>query len=523
MSSSNGSSASSKLVKGSFLIIISNLIFRFGGYIYRMLMGQLLGPQGYGLLGLTLPFQGIFQILSAGGLPPAIAKYVAEHKALGEDQMARQVVFTSLKLMIFLGIFFSIVMFFSAPWLANEVFGKPLVAYPLQAVALITPFSVIVGAFRGAFQGLYKMEYIVATRAVEQVFMITFAVVLVMAGFYAAGAVLGTAIGFAASALSAYIIFKKYLWKYLPEIDPEHRFSFRQELGLIKILLSFSIPVIITALSEMAIYDIGIFVMGVYMALQDIGYYTAADPLARLPLVISLSVATAVLPAASEAFALKDRELLTTYMVQSYRMVILLVLPMCVGIALFSQPILGQLFGSQFTAGSGALSILVIGMTFYTLFMVASSIVQGIGYPRHPMYILIAGAGLNLALNLALVPVYGIEGAALATTIAAFIIMLAILFQTYKITKINPPFRAFGKIIGASLVMGAAIFFLPQNLLGLLLAVIISPVVYTISLLLLRGFEKRDVRLLRKVARKTGPLSGFLERIMQVIDRFASE
>ena len=40
--------------------MISNLIFRVGGYIYRVLMARLLGPEGYGLVGLTLPFQGVF-------------------------------------------------------------------------------------------------------------------------------------------------------------------------------------------------------------------------------------------------------------------------------------------------------------------------------------------------------------------------------------------------------------------------------------------------------------------------------
>ncbi len=515
-------SGTSKLVKGSFLILISSLIFRLGGYIYRVLMSRLLGPAGYGLLGLTLPFQGIFQILSAGGLPPAIAKYVAQHKALGEDQMARQVVYTSLKFMMFLGIFFSMVMFFIAPWLANDVFNTPQAVYPLQAVALITPFSVIVGAFRGAFQGLYKMEYIVITRAVEQVFMIVFAVVLVMAGFFAAGAVIGTAIGFAASSLSALIIFRKFLWRYLPEIDSEHRFNFRQEVGLMKTLFAFSIPVIITALSEMAIYDIGIFVMGIYMAIQDIGYYTAADPLARLPLVISLSLATAVLPAASEAYALKDRSLLNSYVVQSYRLVILLVLPMCVGIAIFSEPLLELLFGSQFIFGADALSILVIGMSFYTLFIVSSSITQGIGYPRIPMYILVGGTIINLILNLILVPLYGIEGAALGTTIAAFIIMVTILYQTFKITRVKLPYLAFGKIILASLAMALIIFFLPQTILGLIIALIISPVIYIIALLLLRGFEKKDVRLMGKIARRAGPLTKALEKIISVIDKFAS-
>lgn len=517
MSTSKGTA---KLLRGSTIIMISNLIFRVGGYVYRVLMARMLGPEQYGLVGLTLPFQGIFQILSAGGLPPAIAKYVSQHKALGEDQMARQVVFTSLKLMMFLGITFSLFMFFAGPIIANEVFHKPLLAYPLQAVALITPFSVIVGAFRGAFQGLYKMEYIVATRAVEQIFMIIFAVILVSVGFYAAGAVIGTGLGFMASAISAVIIFKKYLYKYLPKPEPENQFNFRQELGLMANLLKFSVPVIITALSEMAIYDVGVFVIGIFLATKFASYYTTADPIARLPLVISLSVATAVLPAASEAFSLKDKKLLETYVVQSYRIVILTVFPICVGIALFSYPILNLLFGSDYVFGAGALTILVMGMAFYSLFMTSSSIAQGIGDPRMPMYVLLGGTVINIALNVLMVPLFGIEGAAGATTISTFIIMVIVMWKTFQITQIKPPYMAFLKITIASIIMGLGIFLIPQTVLGLILAIILAPLIFLVAFTLLKGFEKRDIRMMRRISGKINPISRPLNFIINWIEKY---
>ncbi|HIH62055.1 MAG TPA: flippase [Methanobacteriales archaeon] len=513
-------SSTSKLVKGSFLIMVSSLIFRVGGYIYRVFMTRLLGPEGYGLLGLTFPLQGIFQILSAGGLPPAIAKYVAQHKALNEDQMATQVLHTSLKLMIILGLSFSIIIFFLAPWLANDVFHKPLSLYPIQAVSLITPFSVIVGAFRGAFQGIYRMEYVVVTRAIEQIFMIIFAVLFVMIGFYAAGAVIGTGFGFIASAISAVVIYEKLLKGYLPPVDPENKLNFQEELGLMKVLLGFSIPVIITALSEMAIYDISVFAIGIFLATKAVGYYTAADPIARLPLIISLSVATAVLPATSEASALKDNSLLETYVVQSYRLVMLFVLPLCIGIAIFSRPILELLFGGAFIYGAGALTILVVGMTFYTLFALSASIAQGIGHPRLPMYILLIGTLINLVLNIIMVPVYGIEGGALATTIATFIIMLLSLWKTFQITNVRLPYTAFWKITLASIITGIPLILIPNTITGLIIALIISSPIYVTALLTVRGFEKRDIRLMKRLSSRMGPLEGPINRLIDFIDRY---
>ena len=481
-------------------------------------MSRMLGPDVYGIFAATLPFQGVFQILSAGGLPPAIAKFVSQYNALDEKDMARQVILTALKYMMISGILFGLFMFFSAGWIAT-MFHKPEATIPFQAVAFITPFSVIVGAFRGSFQGVYKMEYIVVSRAVEQIVMIIMAIILVSIGFYAAGAVLGTGFGFLASAIISLILFKKYIWTLFPE--PVIKFSFMDELKILKMLIIFSMPVAITALSEMTIYDMSTWVIFYFMTSNFNAYYTNASAMARLPLIISLSVAAVILPATSEASSLKDKKLLRNYITQSYRYVILIILPICVGIAIFAQPLLSRLFGPAYAPGAQALSILIIGMTFYTLFMVSSSIMQGIGRPRIPMIILIMGTVINLGLNIFMVPLYGIVGAAIATTIATFLIMAAVLWQTFRITKVKLPYLDFAKIGVASAIMGLPLFLLPQTYLGLYIAVIISPIIFTIAFALIGGFTKRDVRVLRKYKKKLGPLAGATEILVKFIERFA--
>ena len=246
----------SKLVKGSAIILIGNIIFRIGGYVQRFIMATLLGPAAYGIWGLTTPFQGIFQTLSAAGLPPAIAKYISEYTALEEEDLARQTIFTALKIMLFLGIFFGFVMVFIAAPIFTDFFRKPEALLPLRAVGLMTPFSVIVGAFRGAFQGVYKMEYILYTRAIEQIVMILAGTALVLLGLSTLGAVLGTVLGFAVAAVSAIYIFKRYMNKYIAPKNPNFDFPLKAELKLAGRLVKFAIPVSITGLAEMGIYSI---------------------------------------------------------------------------------------------------------------------------------------------------------------------------------------------------------------------------------------------------------------------------
>ena len=168
--------------------------------------------------------------------------------------------------MLLLGIFFALIMvFIVAPYITYNHYHKPEAFLPLQAVGLIVPFSAIVGGFRGAFQGVYKMEYILYTRAIEQISMILFAICLVIIGLSALGAVLGSVFAFLASLIAAVYIFKKYMNNYLPKPSENFKLSLKEELILSKKLILYAIPVSITALAEMGVYTICTFIMGVFL------------------------------------------------------------------------------------------------------------------------------------------------------------------------------------------------------------------------------------------------------------------
>ncbi|MCC7552991.1 MAG: flippase [Methanobacteriaceae archaeon] len=513
----------SKLVRSSFLNFIGNIIFRVGGYIYRFLMASLLGPSNYGILGLTLPFQGIFQALSAGGMPPAIAKYIAEYEILDEKDMARQTIYTSLKITTVLGLFFGFFMvFFAAPWIAEVYLQKPEATIPLQIVGLITPFSAIIGAFRGGFQGVYKMEYMLYTRAVEQLGMILFATAFILIGLSVSGALLGTTLGFVFSAILSVYIFKNHMGEFIPPKNPNFKFTHRDELKLVKKLLWFSIPVIITSLAEMGIYTIGTLVMGRYLTADLIGYFTAADPIARLPLIISISLSVTILPATSEAFSIKDNSKLKKYVSEAYKYTMIFVIPMCIGIALFSKEILGLVYftNPDYMAGATAMSILTIGMSFYSIYVISTSIIQGTGNPRIPMYILIGGIVASIFLNIWLVPTHGIVGGAIANTLSCLVMVFPILYFVSRYTKTNFPIRPIGKILIASIIMGIVILILPKSRTGLLIGIVICPIIYILSIIGLRFFTLEDIANFRGYSAKLGPLSGLANKILDFVEKF---
>ena len=523
-------------------MLIGYFIFRIGGYIYRFATANLLGPAGFGILNLALPTQQILIQIASGGMPPAIAKHVSEYSAKGDEEMVKQVIHTSLKIVIILGLFFSLVIFLLADPLAYGYFHKPEAALPLKLVALITPFSVVVGVFRGAFQGSFQMGNIVITKAFEQIFMISCAIILIKLGFDVAGAVVGTAIGFMFSALAGYYLYKRGIGKRLKNIKLSS--NLKQELALAKVLIIFAFPVLITGLAETALFDlIGNYIVGAYLVSEELGFYGAATPVARLPLIISMSVATAVLPATAEAMGLENRHILKTYMNQSYRYVTLLVLPMCVGTIIFATPIMKLLYmNSAYMNGAMALQLLAGGMLFFTIYTVSSSIAQGLGKPYLPMTILSFGVILDIILSVYLIPIYGINGAAAATAITGFLIMTSIVWKTLQIADVKLQYKDLGRIVLAAGIMGAVLLLIPQNLLIssvnlsslsfnyidffskyiiFALVVILAAIVYVAALILVGGIKKSDISALGKLVNKAGPLKVAFEKLVSLIERFA--
>ncbi len=519
---------SSKIAKGSVVILLGALLFRISGLIYRAVMARLLDPVGYGILGLTLPFQGFLIIIAGAGLPPAIAKHVSEYYATNDTEMVREIVNVSTRMMIILGLIFSVVIFVLAKPLALIVFNKPAAILPFQLIALITPFSVIVGAMRGTFQGFYQMKNILITRAFEVTFMILVAVSLVLSGFYVAGAVIGTAVGFMAALVAAIYLYRRDVLiliknprRSLLARNTHRVFTFADKVQIAKMLLFFSFPVVVTGLAELLLYDMGTLVVAHFMPSQYVGYYAAASPVARLPLIISMAVATSVLPATSEAMSLRDTSLLKTYILQSYRYVSIVVLPICVGTILFATPIINLINGPAYAPGAQALQILAAGMLFFTIYTISSSISQGLGKPTLPMMVLIAGTTIDLGLSFLLIPMYGINGAAVATTLATLFIMSLLAYKTLQLANVSLPMNEYVKIILASLIMGGVFLFFPKTYLFLFIAIILAPVIYGVVLAVIGGITKEDIRIMSKVSSKLGPFSGIFDVAVALLSRFA--
>nr|WP_296894753.1 polysaccharide biosynthesis C-terminal domain-containing protein [uncultured Methanobrevibacter sp.] len=194
---------------------------------------------------------------------------------------------------------------------------------------------------------------------------------------------------------------------------------------------------------------------------------------------------------------------------------------MCIGLALFAVPTLQVFYfkNPSYVNGASALAILAIGMTFYSIFAISTSIVQGVGNPRIPMYILVFGSVATGVLSWILAPILGIAGGATATTIACFLMMVPCVYFVFKLTKTKAPTMPVIKILIAAFIMGAIGYFIPKTPLWLFPGIVFCMIVYFFALILVKFFAKDDIATLRGYASKLGPLSKLVNKLLNLVER----
>jgi O-antigen/teichoic acid export membrane protein len=203
------------------------------------------------------------------------------------------------------------------------------------------------------------------------------------------------------------------------------------------------------------------FLIAAFVGEAAAGVYSASYGLADRTLdVLFLWVGMAAAPL---AVSLLEREGRDSVRAQGEAMV-LLTLPAAVGVALVAQPLAAVMMGADFRAQAAAIIPWIAAAGFlngFTTYYLDSSL--ELARKTHlTIPILAVPAGVNIALNLLLLPRYGMMGA-VAATVAAYAIGAAVTFIVGRRYFPLPfPAAAFLRTGAACLVMGAVVLALPE-------------------------------------------------------------
>ena len=175
-------------------------------------------------------------------------------------------------------------------------------------------------------------------------------------------------------------------------------------------------------------------------ALSDpasVGIYRAASRYAQLVSFALLAAMPPLRPLISAAFARGDRP--TQH--QACRRVAMIAmtigLPIALAMTLFGEQLMA-LYGQAFRQGSTALSILVVGQLLNVAAGPVGVLMTMTGHERKVAVTVTLSALCNIVLNAILIPLYNLEGAAIATAISLAVWNIVMLTWTMKYLRINP-------------------------------------------------------------------------------------
>jgi O-antigen/teichoic acid export membrane protein len=199
--------------------------------------------------------------------------------------------------------------------------------------------------------------------------------------------------------------------------------------------LAVSFPMLILNGTYVLLSQTDILMIGMLLDTTEAGIYSAAGRLAML-LPLGLATINAIAaPMIAEFYAKDDRRRLQRTLTVAAWCAFGLALPLAIAIV-FAGGWLLALYGPEFRIAYVSLLILSAGQIVNTITGPVGFVMTMTGHHKQAMVILILMIPVNLALNAALIPQFGIEGAAVATaatTVAHNILMLAYVRKHHRL------------------------------------------------------------------------------------------
>jgi O-antigen/teichoic acid export membrane protein len=156
-------------------------------------------------------------------------------------------------------------------------------------------------------------------------------------------------------------------------------------------------------------------------AIQDVesaGVYQAAVRGGELVAFSLFVISVVIQPTISRLYALGELQQLQRVIAAAARAALMLALPVALVLALFSKPLLSTIYGQEFERGAIALAMLCAAQVVNVGAGLVGQILIMTGHERDAATGAGMAAALNILLNAILIPLWGMEGAALATGIS---------------------------------------------------------------------------------------------------------
>ena len=519
---STSKSKAESFLKGTLILTVASFVVKVIGSLNWIFVSRILGGEGIGLYQMAFPIYFFAMSISQAGVPVAISIITAERVALKDVFGARRVFRVSMALMLFTGLFFSLLTYFSADWLIEWQFIRDPRAY-MSVVALAPTifFVTRLASSRGYLQGWQRMTPTAVSQIVEQIFrvltMVLFASLLLPMGLDYAAA--GASLGAFAGAIGGLLVLVYFHWKLDKDIEREYGPDLAPPAGqapaplgmIVRRIFSLALPVSAASIMLPIVSNLDLLIVPqrlevagytVPQATELFGYLTGmAVPLVNLATILTASLAVSIVPAISEARALQDTKRVYSQTAAAVRISNFVCFPAFVVVLVLATPISTLIYNAP---GAGpAVLVSSFSIVLLGLHQVSTAVLQGLGHPKIPMINMILAAVVKVVLNwvLTAIPWLGIMGAAWATAADMGVAAVINLYFIWRYIGYRMELLQLVKTMFAAAVMAGAVqlFYsfvmetFAVNAVATFGSVLVGVVVYIAALILVRGLLEEDM------------------------------
>ena len=399
------------------------------GFGVQIVLARVMGAEGFGVYTIALSILVIASVLALAGMDRTFLRFLPVYRQSANWGAFRGLLFggsyTVLALSTLLAIAGAVLVLAARPMLDEDL------APTLWFACLALPVFTLAQAFAGAVQALRRPVLAQVPIAIARPVLL--AAAALAAWYYLGGFGGATAMALNAAVLAVtcalYVLF---VFRLRPresrgvpnEYLPAEWWAMTRSMWWIMIV-------------ALAMRRVDILLLGTFRGAEEAGIYGASARLAELVVFALTALNVVFMPVAAELYhSGRRRELQRILGVAAWGLT-LFSLPMSLVLIFGGRWILG-LYGEEFVAGHLALTILVVSQIVNAMSGPVGSLLHMTGHQRAASRITTLSFFLAVALNFALIPPFGMIGAALATGITTVLINLLLALFAWRRIGLNP-------------------------------------------------------------------------------------
>lgn len=431
--------------RGAIVLIISGFICKLFGAMFRLPLTNIIGIEGIGAFQMVMSLYSLMLVLTTGGVTTSLSKLVSQARARGENGKIGGYLKIALAFSVGVSIVIGLIFFFLAQNIASvQGIGGNYISYRLMLPLLF--LGSLIGCLRGVIQGYENMTPTAISQIIEQIikfaFGLLFAMLLAKRGMGVFGAFIGITVSevLAGLYLVIYMIAKVKLPQYQTEGLSKPFFN-------AVIPLSFGggiLPLTHAIDSFIIIGRLSIAGIGVDVATSLYGLQTGVvGAIINFPLIISLSVAMALLPKVSFLSGKGDLEGQRKTIATSFSLLWLFLLPLVFGLMALSPVLYPFVYPSAIKGFlPNAVGLTMIGGVSIVLSAIMQfllSILQAKGYYTYSFLSTLVGGVVKVLIVFftASIPSINIYALPLSNIFLALVVCIMVMFKLGGLVKIG--------------------------------------------------------------------------------------